>query len=98
MNVLFDPRVEKWVTKLLNSEKALVAEYIQLFIEFGFNLNQKYLKKIGDNLWELRPKHIRLFFTQVKPNYIIIHGMLKKSQKMTIQTKRILNQRMKDYL
>lgn len=97
MTIIFDPRVEKWLKTITVQEKSYVKEYIDLFIEFGFGLSQKYLKKIDTDIWELRPKTIRLFLTKVKFNQIVIHGMHKKSQRITKETMMSIKQRAREY-
>lgn len=98
MDVLFYPQVRKFVDKLSERERLKVNEYIELFREYTFTLEAKYLKKVGQRLWELRPGSIRLFFVIVEPNCIIIYAMRKKSQKITRQTMVTLKQKMKKYL
>lgn len=98
MKIVPDPRVEKDLNKLNPDDKAKVKEYIELFKENGFGLTAKYLKKISNRVWELRPGTWRLFLLQLKPDYIIIYFMRKQSQKMTKKTIRIIEQRTKEYL
>lgn len=98
MNIETDPRVAKEINKLNLTDRAKIREYIDLFREYGFTLGPKYLKKVDKSIWELRPDRWRLFILVVSPKHIIIHLMYKQSQQMTKKTKKILNQRAKEYL
>lgn len=97
MKLLIDPRVNKQIKSLSKSEYAKVEEYIILFKEFGFSLGSRYLKKIKNKLWELRPSKYRLFLTEIKTNYVAVHFMRKKSQKITKETLVLINHRLKEY-
>ena len=41
MKIPFDPRAKKFVEKLSNKDIAKVFEYLDLFEEYGFGLDQK---------------------------------------------------------
>jgi len=98
MKLIFDPRAEKFLDKIRDKERTKVFEYILLFEEYGFTLENRYLKKVTKDIWELRPKNIRLFFVKRVENYIIVHAMYKKSQKITKKTLKLLEKRIKGYL
>lgn len=93
-----DPRVIKEINKLNLADRAKIKEYIDLFREFGFALGPKYLKKVNKLVWELRPNRWRLFILIISPQHIIIHLMYKQSQQITKKTKKIIDQRTKEYL
>ncbi|AKM79691.1 MAG: hypothetical protein UX85_C0001G0149 [Candidatus Beckwithbacteria bacterium GW2011_GWB1_47_15] len=98
MKVLFDPRVKKFLKNISKQERAKVTEYVDLFKEYGFALGQKYLKKVDNKIWELRPGKMRVFLFKYSANHIVIHAMFKKSQKITKETKQLLASRLKEYL
>lgn len=97
MNIDTDIRVSRELSKLSKADRSKISEYIDLFRIYGFGLSQQYLKKVDKHVWELRPDRWRLFVLLVSPNCIIIHLMLKQSQKMTKKTKQIIKQRSKEY-
>ena len=97
MNVIIDQRAQKEIKKLNQTQRAKTLEYIVYFEEYGFGLNEKYLKKVDQATWELRPGNVRLFLVVIKPNTIVIHAMVKKSQKITRKTKQIINQRRREW-
>ena len=96
--ISIDPRAAKALNKLSVKDQAKIREYTELFKEYGFRLSSKYLKKINKHIWELRPDKWRLFILVASPKHIIIHLMYKKSQKITQKTKKIIEQRTKEYL
>ncbi len=98
MQLIIDPRVDKALFKLTKSDQGKVIEYIELFRKYGFSLSQMYLKKISKSVWELRPGRWRVFILVIKPNCYVIHLMRKQSQKMTKETKKIIEQRTKEYI
>jgi len=98
MQLVTDPRVDKELFKLNKNDQGKIIEYIELFRQYGFTLSQKYLKKINRHVWELRPDKWRVFILILNPNSIVIHLMRKQSQKMTKETKKMIEQRTKEYL
>ena len=58
---------------------------VEALRRYGFDINQKHkrdsLKKLSDELYELRGKHIRIFMYFDGNNFfILLHGFIKKSQ------------------
>lgn len=98
MQLITDPRVDKELFKLKEPDQGKVIEYIELFKKYGFSLSQIYLKKVNKSVWELRPGRWRVFILVIKPNCFVIYLMRKQSQKMTKETKKIIEQRTKEYL
>lgn len=54
-------------------------------IEFGFEMKEEFkrdsLKKLEDDLFELRGTKIRIFITYIKGKFYVLNGFFKKSQK-----------------
>lgn len=53
MKVTVDRRVRKFLDKLDKQDRAKAFGYIELFEDYGFTLDERYLKKIKNNIWEL---------------------------------------------
>lgn len=98
MKLTFDPRAKKIIKRFLNKDIAKALEYIDLFEEYGYGLDQRYLKKVKGSIWELRPKRIRLFIYKGRKNNILVHANYKKSQKIAKKDLKILESRIKQYL
>lgn len=99
MKLAIDPRAGKIIKKLSESDETRVARYIDLFDKYGFDLPSQYLKKLGDNLWELRPGDMRLLFgwTQEKSGITIVHIFRKQSQKTPINDLQVAIKRLGEY-
>jgi len=59
--------------------------YIDLLREIGTSLRSSHIKKLEDDLWELRPEYggieYRLFFGIDGRRFVFTHGVVKKRQK-----------------
>lgn len=73
--------VGDFVDSLDRIRRARVDRIYYHFEEYGKFLPRKYLKKIGREIWELRPGDIRLFLTIRRNTGIIVHGIYKKTRK-----------------
>ena|SRR3990172_5230767 len=81
MKIHNDPRVDKQIRKLPEKESARIINNIELFRDFGFQLSQNYLKKLTNNVWELRPGRYRLLFGIVNDEVNIVNIFMKKTHK-----------------
>lgn len=72
----------EFINKLPVIDQAKIRNALLLLQEFGPNLNTPHAKQIKENLWELRPGGIRLFyFVYIDNKFVILHGYRKQSQK-----------------
>ncbi|MBR2704363.1 MAG: type II toxin-antitoxin system RelE/ParE family toxin [Clostridia bacterium] len=56
--------------------------YMNALAECGFDLNAKYIKKIDEEIWELRPLRDRILFVSWNNNkFILLCYFMKKTQK-----------------
>ena len=59
-----------------------IYEYIEVLACNGTRAGEKYTKYIEDDIWELRPLSVRIFFFYWKENtFILLHQFQKKTQK-----------------
>jgi mRNA-degrading endonuclease RelE of RelBE toxin-antitoxin system len=93
----FDPRAEKFIEKLSGKDLGKALEYIDLFEEFGFNLEQRYLKKVLGPVWELRPGRVRLFVYVKSRIPVVVHATFKKSRRITNRDIKTIESRIKQY-
>lgn len=80
--------VREWLRSLPRQEKKTIGEDIKT-IQYGWPLGMPLARKLDRNLWEVRisldSRIARILFT-VKENVIILlHGFIKKSQKIPAQ-------------
>lgn len=65
--------------------RAKIFRMIHRLETFGYELRMPDSRALGDNLFELRARgasHIRLLYTFKNSHAIILHGFVKKSQKI----------------
>lgn len=83
--VIFDAALEKFIESLENTTVAKVLRTIDLLAEFGNGLGMPHSKYIKSDLFELRIRghqEIRIFYTFSKSRAVLLHGYVKKSQKI----------------
>ena len=98
MEVLIDARVEKFLESLSLIERGRIQGYTDLFVENKFLLRGKYLKKLKNNIWELRPGNIRVLFGIVDGDMRLVNIFKKKTQKTPKQEIKIAEDRLKEYI
>ena len=86
MEIIFiDEEIKKFILNLHEPTKAKVLRTIDMLEKFSYKLGLPHTKKIQKNLFELRilgKNQVRLFYTFVKPNIIVLCGFRKKTQKI----------------
>ena len=57
-------------------------EYLQVLATYGYSVGEPYVKKIRDEIYELRPSGNRVFFVAWNGScYVLLHVFQKKTQK-----------------
>lgn len=86
MNVrFFDARLEKFIGSLEKSTIAKVLRTIDLLEMFGHKLDFPHRKKIHARLFELRirgKQEVRIFYAFHKDDAVLLHGFVKKSNRI----------------
>ena len=88
MNIDLDNSVEKFIASLEKATIAKVLRTIDLLEKFGHQLGLPHSKKIRGNIFELRirgQQEVRIFYTFQKKEAVLLHGFIKKSQKIPKQ-------------
>lgn len=81
----FDDRIEEFISELEKPTIAKVLRTIDLLEHFGNHLGMPHSKNIDRSLFELRihgQQEIRLIYAFYNNNAVILHGFIKKSQKI----------------
>jgi len=77
--------VREWLRSLEDSEKKRIGEDIKT-VQFGWPIGMPIAKKLNRDLWEIRSKLLnkisRVVFTIHENKIVLLHGFIKKSQKM----------------
>ena len=74
--------VREWLKDLPKEQCRAIGEDVKT-LQFGWPIGMPLVRKIADNLWELR-SHIsagiaRTFFTVFEDQIVLLHGFVKKS-------------------
>lgn len=80
---------------------AKILHSIRLLKEYGPYLKPPYMKKLQDNLYELRTSGripIRIFYTIHNNAYFLLHAFKKKSQKTPIKELKTAVDRMENII
>ena len=101
--IFIDESVSRFLDKLITMrEQAFVARHIDLLQEMGVTLAPPHSEQVRGKLRALRftcnKKYIRLFyFSPQYGQFIIVHGIAKKSNKILHQDIETALRRMSDY-
>lgn len=78
--------VREWLKSLLREEKKLIGEDIKT-VQYGWPLGMPLVKKVDVGLWEIRVKLnrkiARVIITIHDQSIILLHGFIKKTQKIS---------------
>lgn len=97
MRVIYHPEVEEELRKLPRKESARILRVVDLFTDYKFSLTQNFLKKIVEDIWELRAGRYRLFFGIVSPNMVIVSIFRKATQKSPKSEIKLAQRRLNEY-
>ncbi len=82
---VFDESLKKFIFGLQKPTIAKVLRTINLLEKFGQKLGLPHAKKISAHLFELRifgKQEVRIFYSFHKSQILLLHGFVKKSQKI----------------
>ncbi len=86
MNIqLFDENLEVFINSLQKFTIAKISRTVDLLKKFGNQLGMPQSKKVAERLFELRIRgvqEVRIFYTLKNGVAILLHGYIKKSQKI----------------
>ncbi len=92
--------VRKWLQSLSTAHKKAIGEDIKT-VQFGWPLGMPLVEKIKPFLWEVRSKIpngiARVLFTVDGNIMILLHGFIKKSQKIPKNELKTALSRLKEY-
>lgn len=95
--------VREFIEALNIKERAKVARTIDLLEEFGINLGMPHAEHVEGELWELRARlssnrYRIIYFLDTGQAFIMLHGFVKKTQKIPKSEIKIANKRLRDYI
>lgn len=82
MKILILKDAVKFLESLNSDDRSKFDRIRELFDKYGFQIGPKYIKKIRDELWELRAGKVRVLLF-LKGNFAYgVNAIYKKSQKL----------------
>jgi phage-related protein len=97
MRVFYIPEVVEFTERLSYQDYARLDRARKLFERYGFQVGQKYIKKVtASGIWELRAGNIRLFLGIKGDRTIGVHIIRKKTQKLPIRDIKLAEKRFKE--
>ena len=76
--------VREWLQQLTRDARKSIGEDIKT-LQFGWPVGMPLARKLGENLWEIRSVLkggiARVMFTIFDNHIVLLHGLIKKSQK-----------------
>ncbi len=91
--------VREWLLGLAKGDRRAVGEDIKT-AQYGWPLGMPLIRKLEPGLWEVRSRIesgiARVVFTVDKQTMILLHGFVKKSQKMPATDLKTAKQRLAD--
>ena len=89
--------VREWLRSLPRAEKKIIGEDIKT-VQYGWPLGMPLVRKIEAGLWEIRSdlgnRIARVLFTVQGNVMLLLHGFIKKSQKIPASDLRLAKQRL----
>ena len=77
--------VREWLKALVKDDRRSIGEDIKT-AQYGWTLGMPLVRKLEKNLWEVRTPIIngiaRVIFTVIGNQMVLLHGFIKKSQKI----------------
>ena len=91
--------VREWLHSLQKNEKKAIGEDIKT-VQFGWPIGMPVVEKLERDLWEvrtkLRNKISRVIFTLHENQIVLLHGFIKKSQKIPLEDLELAQRRMNE--
>ena len=75
-----------------------IKAYMEMLSIYGLNLSEPYIKKIDNEIWELRPLKDRILFASLHNNkFVLLSVFTKKTQKTPKKEIEKAKKNLKDY-
>ena len=91
--------VRDWLKSLTATDRKAIGEEIKT-VQFGWPLGMPLVRKVGHDLWEVRirleGKAARVIFTEKEGLMVLLHGFIKKSNKIPKDDLELSHHRLKE--
>ncbi|TSC56701.1 MAG: Uncharacterized protein Greene071421_333 [Parcubacteria group bacterium Greene0714_21] len=95
---ILDESLEEFIQSLEKPTIAKVLHTIELLETFGHRLTMPHSKKVAGGIFELRirgSQEVRIFYAFDKTSAVLLHGFVKKSQKIPLKEIQMAVQKLK---
>jgi phage-related protein len=91
--------VREWLLELSRDDRRTIGDDIKT-VQFGWPLGMPVVRKLEPRLWEIRSDLkdgiARVLFTTVDRTMVLVHGVIKKQQKLARSDLELARRRMKE--
>ena len=93
--------VKNWILGFTPNDRKIIGEDIKM-VEFGWPMGMPTVKPIGNRLFEVRSdladgSNARILFTIFKRHMILLHGYIKKTNKIPSRELKLAKSRLKKF-
>lgn len=90
-----------WFRELPQADRAVLGHDLKR-IQYGWPIGMPLVKSLGGGLWEVRSslpsnREARALFIVDEEGIVVLHGLIKKSQKTPLNDLQLARKRMKDF-
>jgi len=89
--------VREWLRALPPEDRKTIGDDLKT-VQYGWPLGMPLIRKLEPGLWEVRSglqdRNSRVIFTVQEDTIVLLHGFIKKSQKMPLQDLNLARQRL----
>ena len=89
----------EWLLSLSKNERKQIGEDIKT-VQFGWPIGMPVVEKLTQDLWEvrtkLRDKIARIIFTMHDNQIVLLHGFIKKTQRIPVEDLELAKKRMNE--
>jgi len=89
--------VREWLKALPAEDRRIIGNDLKT-AQYGWPLGMPLIRKVEAGLWEVRTRLqdriVRVIFTVEGDTMVLLHGLIKKSEKLPLQDLRLARQRL----
>jgi len=89
--------VREWLKALPAEDRRIIGNDLKT-AQFGWPLGMPLIRKVEAGLWEVRTRLqdriVRVIFTVEGDTMVLLHGLIKKSEKLPLQELQLARQRL----
>jgi phage-related protein len=94
--------VKDFIIKQSYRTRAEILHVLELLYNFNLSLGKPYIEKVEGKIWALRIKHSSdyyriLYFACSDQNFVLLHGVKKKTDKLLINDIKLAIERMNEH-